>query len=339
MTGEFELISRYFASITPGLPTDALAVGDDAALLPAIGANEQVAVCCDTLVAGVHFFPDDPAAAIGWKALAVNLSDLAAMGAEPMAFLLALTLPQADEAWLTSFADGLSACACAHGVPLVGGDTTRGPLAVTVTALGRVPKGKALRRDAAQPGDRVWVSGTPGAATLGLKVRQGRLSHALSGAAAWLAALQWPQPRLALGQRLRGVAHAAIDVSDGLVQDLAHWRDARPELAIVIEEARLPLAPLIAGGATPAEALEALLYGGDDYELAFTAPEQNPSMLLAWQEALGVALHCIGRVAADGLAPGLWWQSREGVVTSLPKRGWEHFRGAVEGDAFVTTKV
>nr|WP_141056478.1 thiamine-phosphate kinase [Tepidiphilus succinatimandens] len=325
---EFALIERFFADPAAHEPPPSwlrLGIGDDAALL-AEENGWETAITCDTLVEGRHFLAGADPEELGWKALAVNLSDLAAMGAVPTGFLLALTLPEADEAWLTAFARGLFACARRHGARLIGGDTTRGPRALTITALGRVPAGEAVLRSGARAGDDVWVSGQPGRAALGLAVRLGSLSPTLPGAEEWIAALDRPEPRLALGCRLRGLAHAMLDVSDGLLGDLRHLleRSAPPFLTAEIEVARLPLDPLVAGGAPPERARAALLSGGDDYELLFTAaPESRDQTLLLGRE-LGLPLSRIGRLVPATAHPMVLIEP-DGRRTLPEVLGYDHF--------------
>ena len=317
MPGEFELIARHFAQLTPPRADVALGVGDDAALLaPAPG--QQLVVTVDTLIEGVHFFADCPPAALGHKALAVNLSDLAAMGAEPAWAVLALTLPRADEAWLAEFARGFGELAREHGVALVGGDTCRGPLVVSVTALGQVPTGQALCRAGAQPGDGVYVSGQLGAAGLAVRARRGEI--ALPAALAQHAAqrLDWPQPRVALGLALRGLASAAIDVSDGLLADLGHVCAAGGV------GARLDLAALpLPAGALALASHEELLGAGDDYELCFAVPPSREAAVPALAARLGCPLSRIGRIEAE---PGLRLVDAAGRVQPAPPRGHDHFR-------------
>jgi thiamine-monophosphate kinase len=267
--GEFALIDRHFTRPTPSA---VLGPGDDCALLqPSPG--KQLAVTTDMLVAGTHFLPDTYPANLGWKALAVNLSDLAAMGAKPRWALVAGALPAVDADWIAKFADGVFACAVEYGVDIVGGDTTRGPLNVCITALGECEPGAALRRDGARAGDLVWVSGRPGLASLGLAQLQGRLALPEPWNRLCVAALEKPRPRVALGAALVGVASAVIDVSDGLLADLGHIAE-RSDLAATVYLVQLPYLPK---GPTPdsiprALALECQLAGGDDYELCFTVP-------------------------------------------------------------------
>ncbi|MDD3650292.1 thiamine-phosphate kinase [Immundisolibacter sp.] len=317
MPGEFELIASHFARLTPPRGDVALGVGDDAALLvPAPG--QELVVTVDTLIEGVHFFADCPPAALGHKALAVNLSDLAAMGAEPAWALLALTLPRADEGWLADFARGFSDLACRHGVALVGGDTCRGPLVVSVTALGQAPTGQALRRAGAKPGDGVYVSGELGAAGLAVRARRSQIT--LPAALAQHAAqrLDWPQPRLALGLALRGLASAAIDVSDGLLADLGHVC-AAGGVGARLDLAALPLPE----GALALASHEELLGAGDDYELCFTVPASNEARVPELAQRLGLALTRIGRIEAE---PGLRLVDTAGEEHAVAAKGHDHFR-------------
>lgn len=319
MTGEFDLIARWFTRPgDAGAPGVLLAGGDDAALLaPAPGM--QLAASVDTLVAGVHFPPDTPAADVGWKSLAVNLSDLAAMGATPRACLLALTLPAADDAWVAEFAGGFFRMADAAGCALVGGDTTSGPLSITVTVLGEVAPGEALRRSGAQVGDLVCVSGAPGVAALGLERWRAGSRDPRDPA---IAHLLRPMPRLALGQALRGVATACIDVSDGLLGDLAHVATASSAGAD-IDLAALPRSPALA--ALSDDALyEHILAGGDDYELCFTVPPARHDALPAIADAAGVPVTVIGRIVAE---PGVRCRDARGNIRQPQRRSWEHFRG------------
>jgi thiamine-monophosphate kinase len=329
--GEFDLIARFFhrpAGVGPRHA--ALGNGDDCALL-APRPGMQLAISSDTLVEGRHFLAGTDPEALGWKALAVNLSDLAAMGAVPTGFLLALTLPEADEAWLTAFARGLFACARRHGARLIGGDTTRGPRAITITALGRVPAGEAILRSGARAGDDVWVSGQPGRAALGLAVRLGSLSPTLPGAEEWIAALDRPEPRLALGCRLRRLAHAMLDVSDGLLGDLRHLleRSAPPLLTAEIEVTRLPLAPLVAGGAPLERVRAALLSGGDDYELLFTAAPESRQRLAQLAGELGLPLSRVGRLVPATTHPIVLIEP-DGRRTLPEVLGYDHFRACKE---------
>lgn len=327
MPAEFDLIERIRRRVLARGDV-LLGIGDDAALLQ-VPAGRQLVVAMDALNAGVHFPHGTAPADIGWKALAVNLSDLAAMGAEPAWCTLALSLPSADAAWLDAFLDGFAALASLHGVALVGGDTTRGPLSACVTVHGFVEPGRALRRDGARPGDDVWVSGTPGDAAAALALMGlGPVPAPASGidaqaTAALRARLDRPTPRIALGRALAAHAHAAIDVSDGLLADLAHVARASG-VRIEIDVDRLPASAALRT-AFDADARRLLQAGGgDDYELAFTAPPAARGALEAAATAADTAIARIGRVTGgDGVvardARGLPWTS--------PRAGWEHFGG------------
>lgn len=312
MASEFDLIARYF---TRPARTAVLGVGDDAALLRP-GPGQDLAISADMLVAGRHFFPDADPERLGHKALAVNLSDLAAMGATPRWALLSIALPAPDEAWLAAFTRGFYALAEQHGVELVGGDTTGGPLNLSVTILGEVPAGRALRRDGARVGDDLWLSGTVGGAALALRQATGELSLPDPVARDCRDRLDRPMPRVALGQALRGVAHAAIDVSDGLLADVGHLL-ARSGVAAEVWGDRVPMA-------WPGEpmARTCALTGGDDYELCFTAPpEQADAVRRAGREA-GVAVTRIGRIVAGS---GLVCLDAQGSPITLEAKGFDHF--------------
>jgi thiamine-monophosphate kinase len=319
--GEFDLIARFFTRPVRRSP---LGVGDDCALLQP-RAGMQLAVSTDMLVEGRHFLSTVDPRRLGHKALAVNLSDLAACGAEPLAFTLSLALPQADEAWLAGFAEGLFALADAHGCELVGGDTTRGPLCINITVFGEVPAGAALLRSGAQPGDDVWVSGTLGDARLALEAFRGTVSLPEAVFAAARERLERPQPRVALGVALRGIASAAVDVSDGLLGDLGHILERSHCGATVQVDAVLPL--LAAGRAglhLPAERVEALvLAGGDDYELAFTAAPARRAAVEAVATAGGLTVTRIGRIDAE---PGLRLLDADGRPLAQRFAGFDHFQ-------------
>lgn len=342
---EFGLIRRYFQRV-PSAGTDTgagvpvrLGIGDDAALLD-LPPGESLAVTTDTLVAGRHFPLTAAAFDIGWKALAVNLSDLAAMGARPQGVTLALTLPEADPDWLAGLSAGFFALADAEGVPLIGGDTTRGPLSLTVTALGSVPPALALRRDGARPGDLVCVSGTLGDAGLGLALAldavPAGVANAVTGLSAAardhaLARLHRPSPRLALGLALRGIATAAMDVSDGLLQDLGHLLAASAgtggPLGARLQLEHLPLSSALtalagSGDAGREQMLAWALAAGDDYELLFTLPPAAEKRLSALADALALPLACIGRVTE---APGLDLRWRGQVLDVALPGGYRHF--------------
>ncbi len=283
---EFELIQRFFNRPVQRELVH-LGIGDDAAVL-SLRSGRQLVVCTDTLVEGRHFLSGTSAHAIGWKSLAVNLSDLAAMGAEPLWATLALTLPEADPIWLKDFSTGFFELADQAGVALVGGDTTRGPCTVTVTLGGDVPHGQAICRSGAQVGDGIWVSGYPGEAAASLR-------HRLAGLYEpdrWCRRLDYPLPRLDLSLQLRGQVHAMIDISDGLLQDLDHILQSS-KVGAVLEEACLPRQT--EKGMKPEFA--DILCGGDDYELLWTAPEH-----CTWVGDQHLPLTRIGRIVAE---PGL----------------------------------
>lgn len=288
MASEFDLIRRYFVRPTPSA---LLGPGDDCALLqPSSGL--ALAVSTDMLVVGTHFFPDADPKDLGWKTLAVNVSDLAAMGANPRWVTLAGSFPDADEAWLSAFADGFFTCAQTYRVELVGGDMTRGPLALSVTVLGEVPPGQALRRDGGQAGDDIWVSGRPGLAALGLRFLQQKVQLPVLWERLCLASLHRPRPRVALGLALRGKATAAIDVSDGLLADLGHIAAASGLVADVV----LNQLPSLPEGIDRATALQCQVAGGDDYELCFTAPFGQRLVLAQLASELELPLWRIGQM-------------------------------------------
>ena len=317
---EFALIERI-ARRTRARADIVLGIGDDAALLqPAPG--QQLAVTADTLNAGVHFPAESAPADIGWKALAANLSDLAAMGAVPAWCTLSLSLPQAEGDWLDAFADGLFALADASGIAVVGGDTTRGPLSISITAMGQVPAAQALRRDGARVGDDIWVSGHPGEAAGALRLwQQGRLD--VRGVVADAAherlrqRLQRPMPRLSLGLALRSCAHAAADVSDGLLADLGHIA-SRSGVAAVLQADAVPLSAALRTALGDAAALDCALRGGDDYELCFTAAPERRQAVQALAADLALPLARIG-VIAEGR--GVHCEGDAGAGRS----GYRHF--------------
>jgi thiamine-monophosphate kinase len=318
MPSEFALIRRHFTR--PARHTD-LAVGDDAALIrPRPGM--QLAISTDMLVAGTHFFADTDPKDLGWKTLAVNVSDLAAMGAEPRWVVLAASLPSADEGWIAPFAEGFFACCEAFGVDAIGGDTTRGPLNLCPTIFGEVPFGQAVTRSGGRAGDELWVSGAPGRAALGLAHLKSEIRLATEWRDDCLAALHRPQPRVALGLALRGLATAMLDVSDGLLGDLDHILELSG-VGAEVDETALPLAPLIAACGDPARAFQACTAGGDDYELLFAAPAERRADLLALSARLKLPLHCIGRLTRQ--AGRLQLRHANGQLDDLAVRGYDHF--------------
>jgi len=317
--GEFDLIAKYFAR---PVRRAVLGGGDDCALLqPTPGL--QWAVSTDALVEGRHFLSTVPPDALGHKSLAVNLSDLAACGARPVAFTLSLTLPRVDEAFLSGFADGLYALADAHDIELVGGDTTAGPLHIGITVMGEVPPGQALRRNGARPGDDLWVSGRLGDARLALEAFRGTASLRGEAFEDVRRAMERPQPRVALGIALRGVASAAIDLSDGLVGDLGHILRASG-VGATLRLADIPHGPHVAA-CTEARRRTCLLAGGDDYELLFAAPVAARARVRDAGERAGVPVTCIGTL--DELA-GLRVVDAHGAPVALTERAFDHFLGA-----------
>jgi len=315
MASEFELIRQHFTR--DGRHTD-LGVGDDAALFTPT-AGMQLVVSTDMLVEGTHFLPDTDPRDLGWKIFAVNVSDIAAMGATPRWSLLALAMPAPDESWVEGFARGLFECAQAFDIDLVGGDTTRGPRTLCVTIFGEVPAGHAITRGGAAPGDEVWVTNTPGRAALRLAHLQGRLRLTDAGAAECVAALQRPQPRVAAGRALRDVASAMLDVSDGIAGDLGHILE-RSGVGAEIQVAALPLDALIAFGADDAAARAACLSGGDDYELLFTAPAAQRAAIERIATTQDLAITRIGRIDDT---PGLRVVDADGNVGTAG--GYDHF--------------
>ena len=324
--GEFDLIARYF---TRPVRHAALGVGDDCALL-APRPGMQLAISSDMLVEGRHFFADVDPEALGHKALAVNLSDLAACGARPLAFTLALALPRVDEAWLAGFSKGLLALADAHGCELVGGDTTQGPLNICITVFGEVPAGQALLRSGARAGDDIYVSGTLGDARLALEALLGHIHLPGELLAQARQRLERPTPRVALGLALRGIASSAMDVSDGLLGDLGHILRASGVGADIDtdETSKLIAARALFTGATARFDMELLrqctLAGGDDYELAFTAP---PALREAVAGAAATAATPVARIGRISAEPGLRLADAQGRPLAGRYASFDHFGG------------
>jgi len=321
-TSEFSLIDRYLAAQGLHRADVALGIGDDCALLVP-PAGQQLVVTLDTLVADVHFFADADPESIGHKALAVNLSDLASMGAIPAWATLALTLPKADENWLGRFCRGLFALADRYDVQLVGGDTTHGPTTViTLQAHGFIPPGLALRRDGARPGDGIYVTGTPGDAGLALAAAFGQATIALGHGHFMQARLERPEPRITEGVALRGIANAAIDVSDGLAQDLGHLLE-RSDVGARLEIDRLPLSPALTASLDRDVVIGTALASGDDYELCFTVPPEQTLRL----ETVAATWDCrctrIGVITAE---PGLRLVRADDSAFPLERLGYDHFR-------------
>lgn len=310
MPSEFALIDRYFRR--PARHT-VLGVGDDAAIVrPAPGCD--LVISTDMLVAGTHFLPNAEPADLGWKTLAVNLSDIAAMGAQPRWAVLAAALPAATESWLEKFTQGFFACAEEFGVDIIGGDTTKGPRNLCVTIFGEVPSGQALLRSGAHLYEEIWVSGMPGRAALGLAHLQERIELTEPALSVCLAALHRPQPRVELGLALRRLASSCIDVSDGLLADLGHLLEAS-SLAATLQLEALP---------APGMERDAYLAGGDDYELIFTAPTINHVDIVSLSEELGLPLTCLGKTEA-GPAGQLAIFDAAGHPVEIAQRGFDHF--------------
>ena len=315
--GEFDLIAKFFTREVARAP---LGVGDDCALL-AVGPGMQLAVSTDMLVEGRHFLPTVAADRLGHKALAVNLSDLAACGARPLAFTLALALPRVDEAFLGGFARGLLDLADAHGCELIGGDTTHGPLNICIGVFGEVPVGEALLRSGARPGDDLWVSGRLGDARLALEVFRGSVSLDASAFDAVRLAMETPEPRVALGQALRGIATAAIDVSDGLLGDLRHLL-RRSGVGAVVEVDSVPRSAVLER--MPAKLQRVCtLAGGDDYELVFTAPAAAADRVRRAAADAAVDVTSIGRIESP---PGLRLRDAGGRPVADDIGSFDHFR-------------
>ncbi|QBE64311.1 thiamine-phosphate kinase [Pseudoduganella lutea] len=320
MLSEFDLIKQYF--VRPAHASKAqLGIGDDCALL-GVAPGRSLAISSDMLVEGRHFFAGEDPRRLGHKSLAVNLSDLAAMGARPAGFTLALALPAADRDWLAGFSTGLFALADAHDCELIGGDTTKGPLNICITVFGEVVSGQALRRDAAQPGDDIWISGTLGDARLALAGIRGEVVVAGDAQRQAEQRLHLPTPRVALGLLLaeRGLARAAIDISDGLVGDLEHILE-RSRVGATLDVDALPAGPVLAGY-DPELRRAFTAAGGDDYELCFTAAPAQRAAILAAGDACGTPVTRVGRIDA---APGLQLTDGQGSPLELRLAGFDHF--------------
>lgn len=319
---EFSLIQQYF-NRSPRHVSAILGVGDDAALWRPT-PDVDLAVAADMLLVDRHFFAHDDAFDIGFKALAVNISDMAAMGARPCAVTLCLALPQADADWLGGFAAGFWTVAERYGVDLIGGDTTRGSLAVAIQMWGELPRGSSLQRSAARVGDDIWISGQLGGAAAGLQYSLGRLQMDQEMASRCLQRLRRPEPRVALGQGLLEFAHAAIDVSDGLLSDLGHILRAS-QCGALVEYASLPVESGLLSLPKQAAVQAAVLSGGDDYELCFTAPARCRGRVQELAERLLLPLTLIGSIT-----PGkdLIMQGESGEQLHFERTGYNHFGAA-----------
>jgi thiamine-monophosphate kinase len=321
---EFDLIQRFFTEQSVRRSDVVLGIGDDAALLSP-PAGSSLVVSTDTLIAGVHFPVNTDAHAVGYKTLAVNLSDMAAMGAEPAWISLAISLPEKDDAWLAEFSRGLFALATEFGVQLIGGDTTRGPLCMSVQIIGFVPEGQALRRSGAQAGDGVFLTGTIGDAGLGLLLKQ-ELKQASQQIVSdvsqrLIQRLEYPTPRISAGLALRGLATSAIDISDGLAADLGHVLTASA-VGADIEIDRLPLSEAFLSLAAQGDWLRAIS-AGDDYELCFTAPMAQEAAILERLQAVDCPCVRIGEITAR---PGLHWYDAGHHEQPIRHAGFDHFQ-------------
>lgn len=316
---EFQLIEHFFNRQTQKRRDVELGIGDDCALVqPA--ENKSIAISCDTLVENVHFYPDIPPQALGYKSLAVNLSDLASMGAEPAWMTLALTLPDVNEAWLTAFSRGLFEAAEYYNVSLIGGDTTRGPRSISITINGLVPKGTALTRSGAKNGDWIYVTGNLGDSGLGLDVIRGNKIVDPEYKEYLINRHYYPSPRVLAGQALRRLASSAIDLSDGLASDIKHVLK-QSDVGAVIDVDLLPLSDALKGSVSETEAFSYALSGGEDYELLFSVPEAQKGALETALAHTGVSFTKIGQVTSGNTLRLI----RNGEPFSLTNIGFEHF--------------
>ncbi|MBU2278938.1 MAG: thiamine-phosphate kinase [Gammaproteobacteria bacterium] len=318
--GEFELIAQCFSQAGRSRADVVIGVGDDGAVVQVRDGFDLV-VTTDTMVEGVHFFPDVDPRALGHKLVAVNVSDLAAMGAEPAWLSLAITLPKVDDSWLQAFAEGLSETADYYNCQLIGGDTTRGPLTLTVIAKGLVPRGKVLTRSGAKVGDYIYVTGTLGDAALGLKLVQEQVEVSKKHRAHILQRFHYPTARVALGQALRTIASSCMDISDGLCGDLPHILN-RSKVGAIVDVCKIPMSQALKDSCDWQSALQCALSGGEDYELVFTVPENKRGSLEVLLSPYGVPMSCIGRIT--GLAGKL--ELKQGDQPFVYQHsGYQHF--------------
>lgn len=314
---EFDLIRQHFTR--PTHQTN-LSVGDDAALI-SVAAGMELAISADMLVAGTHFFADADPYKLGWKSLAVNVSDMAAMGANPKWATLAIALPEVNDPWLTEFSRGFFACAETFNVDLIGGDTTRGPLTISVQIMGEVPIGLAIKRSGAKVGDEIWVSGTLGDAAMALAVIQQRFELSATEFHEIVNALHMPLPRVSLGLALHGLANSAVDISDGLLADLGHILKASKNGAHVFLN-RLPISDTIGRNYQLDQVKNMILAGGDDYELCFTAPTEKHAEIAILSKILNLPLSCIGQITAD---TNLVVHGCNDEILDIKETGFDHF--------------
>ncbi|MEN8179332.1 MAG: thiamine-phosphate kinase [Pseudomonadota bacterium] len=317
--GEFELIQSFFFTLGAQRSDVRLGIGDDCALLT-VSQGMQLVVTMDTLVSGVHFLPDVDPAALGHKALAVNLSDLAAMGAEPAWITLGLTLPEVNPQWLTEFSRGMGQLAARHGVQLIGGDTTRGPLSITIQAQGFLPIGQGLLRSGAQSGDLIYVTGVLGDAGLGLRLLQQKLSQG-SLQTKLIQHLERPEPRVEAGLALRETATSAIDISDGLLADLGHILQAS-EVGAEVYLDQIPLSPAVKAAIETEDDWSLPLASGDDYELCFTLPPDCEGKMSEMSASLNLSMTCIGKISPE---PGLRCWRDDNILWEPADSGYVHF--------------
>ena len=319
---EFDLIRQHFTRQTNHT---LLGIGDDAALI-SVGSGMEIAISTDMLVSGTHFFADTPAYDLGWKSLAVNLSDMAAMGANPKWVTLAIALPQADENWLKQFSSGFFACAEEFNIDLIGGDTTRGPLTISIQIMGEIPTSQAIQRNGAKEGDDVWVSGALGKAALGLDhllgnqiIPENELEHHLK-------ALHVPQPRISLGLALRSIASSCVDISDGLLADLGHILNAS-NVATCLQLSAIPTSDFIAQHLEDPKFLHYALAGGDDYELCFTAHNNHQTSLQQLGKTLNLPLTKIGKVIPkqDEATNKILLYGKDNQIIQIGRTGFNHF--------------
>ncbi|HSH73986.1 MAG TPA: thiamine-phosphate kinase [Methylophilaceae bacterium] len=317
MAKEFDLISKYFTRVTPQAE---LGIGDDAALIKPSNAMD-IAISSDMLVAGTHFFADVDPEKLGWKTLAVNVSDMAAMGALPRWATLSIALPEIDETWLSRFSKGFFACADAFNIDLIGGDTTRGPLTLNVTIMGETPHGWALKRSGANVDDEIWVSGTLGDAAFALAAMQNRIILTGEELNICRAALEQPQPRVELGLALRNIATSAIDISDGLLADLGHVLKASG-VGAKIHLNQIPRSEIVSHHLQQEQAISMIVAGGDDYELCFTAPKNQHDAIDKLSQKLALRLSCIGNITST---PSLILHGKDDEIMNIKETGFDHF--------------
>ncbi|OIQ95304.1 thiamine-monophosphate kinase [mine drainage metagenome] len=327
---EFDLIHQHFTRKTQHTN---LGVGDDAALI-SVSSNTELAISTDMLVAGTHFFPDADPYKLGWKSLAVNVSDMAAMGANPKWATLAIALPNNNSEWLSQFSTGFFACADAFNIDLIGGDTTRGPLTISIQIMGEIPTGQSIKRSGAKVDDEIWVSGNLGCAALALAHMQGKLTLPYEVFASSAKALHTPQPRVALGLALRGLANSAIDISDGLLADLGHILECS-NVGANLQFSKIPHAEYLStsliapisnndnmGTSYNKTFLNMLLAGGDDYELCFTASVESHDKIIKLSETLDLTLNVIGHIRSDS---GLTVHGLDNQILDFKETGFDHF--------------